>query len=657
MKRAIFVLSALTLSLMGCGGGGGSSSKNVVQTPPAEEKQTLTINGIATDAPLAGADVTLMLDGVDTDILTTTDNDGNYSIKLEFLKSDLDKFVSLKAMGTGPQATAGLISLVGELEELVEDAGADEILVASENFAVTVSHITTAKYGLLVEAHESEEVHSKAILKQYADSFSQHNILTLATAIKVAIDKAGNNPELALPPGFDHTLELMRYSEVMNEYVNSVLLSDEFSEAQKETLDDPSIYDSTLTFPTSFELYFVDFDGNDQANHAFKFNADNTGKYQNVAFTWEHNGSTIDIAFAEQTYKENFIFEDSSQKSIRRLTGFKNINLRIVSETEETLGLAVQYTIESQFPDHPERDSELQETSALVTATMQTYLISFATPSTLHIPLADAGEHKGLRLNTDEVDYDVLADRFTFNADGTAVGEVTGITVSWTFDEDALVLDFISSTNSWISDYGFPFTSMAIRKVSNDNFVDKVQISFNDANGEDVFGNVYQASLNEKQVTWKPDEIPGIYAFEFDYDGSPLNQHYFVLHENGDADTIYTQDRNKDGALVKEEVTRDYGRWTLQDNQLMITQTMLRGGERSEACRTPGFLADQQACLLYHERELELINQQDNAFFLLNNDHVYFENIYGDIGSTDGIRWDLRRLHKTPEAPVDLTHL
>ncbi|MCW8108807.1 hypothetical protein OPS25_09910 [Alteromonas ponticola] len=658
MKRFTVVLCALSLSLLGCGGG-GSSSQTVTQSPPVEEKIRLTINGIATDAPLAGADVTLMLDGVETDHTTTTDNDGHYSFQLEFVDSDLDKFVTIKAMGTGSQITAGLISLVGELNELVEDAGDDKVLVASENFGVIVSHLTTAKYGLLIEANESEEVHSQAVVERLSENISQQDILTLATAIKVAIDKAVDNAELALPPGFDDTLELMRYSEVMHEYVNSVLLTEEFTAAQKETLDDPTIYDSALTFPTSFELYFLDFAGTEMANHAFKFNADNTGKYQNVDFSWKHSGSSLDIQFAKESYTESFSFEGEPQQSVRRLHGLQKVNLRMVSESDDTLGLAVRYTHETLFPDDPERENEVVETSELVTATMDTYLISFATPTTLHIPLADQGNRKGLTLNSDAVDFNVRADKFTFNADGTAVGEITGITANWLFENDALILEYVSSTQSWLSDYVFPFTSMAMRKVSSDNFVDKVQVNLSDANGVETFANVYQANLSEKSKTWDKEEIPGIYAFEFDLDGSALNQFYFILHENGDADTISTDDENGDGELTLDEVTRFYGTWTVEENSLQISRTMLRNGASNSECRTPGVLSTQEECLLFHERSMELINRQDDEFYLFHNGHFYFQNVYGEFGENvpDYILWDLRRLYKTSGVPVDLSHL
>ncbi len=662
MKRSICMLGVFSLTLFGCGGGGSDSTSSTLpaDTPPAlEEKSSLTINGIATDAPLAGATVTLLFDGQETDYSATTDNTGNYSIELEYQESDLTQFISIKAMGTGSQSTAGLISLVGELKELVNDAGDDNTLVSSENFGVTVSHITTAKYGLMVQANGSESVHSKSIVEQLSQQISQQDVLTLATAIKVAIDKAAANPDLALPPGFDDTLELMRYSGVMDEYVDLVLLTQEFEEAQKETLNDPAIYDSSLTFPTSFELFFTDLNANQSSNHAFKFNADGTGKYQESMFMWEHSGSRIDITFAQETYDESFIYEGDPQVSVRQLKGIKNIILRIVSETEDSLGLAVDYTTEILYPDNADKETEVVEHSEFVMATMETYLISFATPTSLHLPFADLGSQLGLKLDSDALDLEVKADKFSFNPDGTAIGEITGITVNWMFEDNALKLEFLDSTRAWTSDYAFPFTSMKMRKVSNGSFADKVQVNLVDADGVEAFANVYLANLSEKVIEWSVESAPGIYAYRYGISESELNQFYFILHENGDADTISTKDENGDGELSEDEVIRNFGQWKVENGKLVVTRTKLRFGVDDPQCRAPGYLDNQDECLLYHERSWELLNRDGDAFYLFHSHHFYYKNLFGDEGWSipDLEIWDLRTLYKMDNEPVDLSHL
>ncbi|MCW8090654.1 carboxypeptidase-like regulatory domain-containing protein [Alteromonas sp. ASW11-130] len=660
MKPSILVLCALSLTIMACGGGGSSNTSNSgqnVQTPP--EKQTLIINGIATDAPLAGATVTLMMDGEEIAFSTTTDNDGQYSLELEYDDADLDDFISLKAMGTGSQANAGLISLVGELSSLVNDAGSDNVLDASENFAVTVSHITTATYGLMVKAAGSELVHSEVMVEQLAEKISQQDVLTVATAIKVAIDKSEANADLALPPGFDDTLELMRYSGSMDEYVASVVLTKEFDDAQKETLEDPTIYDASLTFPTSFELFFTDAINYIDNNPAFKFSADGTGQYQEHAFTWEHHGNSIDIAFADSTYFESYSFHTDLQTHHRVREGWKNITFTIISQQENTLSLAATFTTETYYPDNPEIDTKIIQTSEFKSATMKTYLISFATPITLHLPLANFGHSDGLSLQGEATKLRMEADKFTFKSDGTAIGEITGISVNWKFENDELVLDYLGSSLSWDSDYAFPFTSMKLRKVSDDNFLDLVQVKLEDGNGIHAFSSVYNANLTGRVGSWQEDSVSGIYTYGVDVEGGGLDHFYFILHENGDADTISTYDDDNNGSLSEDEVIRFYGKWKVEGGNIIISRTKLRSGSFSPQCREPGYINGQEECVLYHERTWDLLSAKENEYFIFHKHHYYYSKFYSedDFISPDSIQWDLRRLYKIGKEPVDLSHL
>ena len=128
--RRLGALGAILLmtQLAACGGGGGDDDT----PPPTPATVALTFKGTVTDAPIANAAVTVKVG--DQSFTTTADANGVYSIEVEIEEDDADGFVTLSARGAGDQAFVEFTSLAGSFAALAEQAGADDILTADENF-------------------------------------------------------------------------------------------------------------------------------------------------------------------------------------------------------------------------------------------------------------------------------------------------------------------------------------------------------------------------------------------------------------------------------------------------------------------------------------------------------------------------------------------
>ena len=122
---------------------------------------------------------------------------------------EVNAFISIEARGVGEQSTAGLISLLGTAGQLSKQAGEDGELTSDESFAVNVTNVTTAQYALAKLANNGEDFTSDEQLAEISEKLNYDEVMTLATAIKVAIDKAVDNADLALPDGIPDTLALV----------------------------------------------------------------------------------------------------------------------------------------------------------------------------------------------------------------------------------------------------------------------------------------------------------------------------------------------------------------------------------------------------------------------------------------------------------------
>ena len=121
-KVGLAVITALLAS--GCSDDDSTSSAST----PA--KLNFSIQGIATDAPIANALITARIG--DRTVTTTANETGNYSLNFEYNEDSFagTEMVEVTAKGEGQQSHIELISQLGSFDMLLEQAGEDNIAAA-----------------------------------------------------------------------------------------------------------------------------------------------------------------------------------------------------------------------------------------------------------------------------------------------------------------------------------------------------------------------------------------------------------------------------------------------------------------------------------------------------------------------------------------------
>ena len=180
--------------------GGSSVSGTLTVTPPVE--QSLTIEGQVVDRPIANAAVTVRVGS--RNFTGTAGADGRYSIVATVPSDAVADFVSIDALGSAADPTVRFRSLLGTFSALQAQAGADRRLVASENFNVNVTNVSTAEAVLVSEANGGALPGDAAALERGRLAVDQDRLTEYATIIRLVV-----NGEFALPTGVVDTLDLI----------------------------------------------------------------------------------------------------------------------------------------------------------------------------------------------------------------------------------------------------------------------------------------------------------------------------------------------------------------------------------------------------------------------------------------------------------------
>ena len=614
----------------------------------------LTISGLATDSPIANAKITVNIGGRDITVDVIADSTGAYTVDLVLDDMEVNAFISIEARGVGEQSTAGLISLLGTAGQLSEQAGADGELTSDESFAVNVTNVTTAQYALAKLANNGEDFTSDEQLAEISEKLNYDEVMTLATAIKVAIDKAVDNADLALPDGIPDTLALVEAivgtlvgsnaaSEAANNYIQDVQDNPEFDEAQEEIFADENIVDTTgYVVPPS---YYLLPPNTLSSGTIFYFNENGTGEGINTKFTWQESDGFISLINTEYETTDsveyinlendgldhevevNVQMHDSASQ-IRRLSSNDNGDIVTLTTT------SVKHYPQGEFLDE-------------VTSNTNTY---FALRDAAIKPIDLDGVTVAYLSTGWQEDINgtlVSADKFTFFDNGTGTAKLHDKSFAWKVNDGALEVSYIGEEKT----YSY---KLASEQDGTDFFVTEL------FEGDDKNGlMVGEGKVSAEYPQWNTGNIPGIYDYEDLAFDDPNDQFWFELHENGNAETFSSGDWDENGTLTADEVTTMYGQWSLDsEGQLVITRVREytegdgRYGGYSEACRS----ADTEGCALYHTRTWKLIGQTDEQFGLYHKHH--FDYTPGtSTDNEDYITYDVRTLFRKSTAPIDIASL
>lgn len=185
----------------------------------------LTLEGAAFDAPVANAVVTVAGGGAES--TATADAQGRYAATLRLRAGDFDPAAVLRvtARGVDAQAHVELTSQVGSVGRVIELAGDDEALTASEEPRLNATHVSTARYLLASDANGRSAPANDVALRDAEAAIDTTRLIETAAIVKVLADTQAS---AVLPEGETtlSALETDSPSETSNATVMKTFLAD-----------------------------------------------------------------------------------------------------------------------------------------------------------------------------------------------------------------------------------------------------------------------------------------------------------------------------------------------------------------------------------------------------------------------------------------------
>lgn len=444
------VLSTLMMALAACSSSDNNSNNNGSTppptsnpnpNPPAPTLSRLTLTGTVTDAPIANAVVTATI-GEET-FTVNADASGNYSLDIEIEEDATDGFVTLSARGVGPQSYVEFTSLAGTFASLQTQAGSDQTLSNTENFATQITNVSTAQAVLLREANDGQPVTSEALLRSLSANLNSQEVLDLATAIKLLVDDAENYP---MPDGETSLLDLVSDSAEREQFVDATYNQNPttFASTQGAIINDSGLTQpvSAETLPASLTAAMLSdatdftFNFSNRVNN-YTFNADGTGTASAGDWTrpttWTVEGSSVVINYGSAvevtSYEPAVCPGDAIQTEVTYTSN--GVKLTLLSDRV----LAITETSEVSYPCDIDTRTETTTVARTILADDDFEVLGpdDLNDSTQSIYVYVDG--LGVRADIADLNADGTGMTWAFNKSFTWALDATGRIVNITFDD------------------------------------------------------------------------------------------------------------------------------------------------------------------------------------------------------------------------------
>jgi hypothetical protein len=190
---------------------------------------SLALQGRVVEGPIGETTITASVGG--QHFTTSSGAGGKYTLELDPLAEGM---VTLDVRGSGEHSHVRLVSVLGDFDRLVQEAGSDGILTREENNQVQVTSVGTAHARLLKAAHGGAQIVSDEQFMLAQERLDHTQLLQQSAAVRLAI--SGNYP---LPAGTTDTLGLISDPMALSEFLASV------------NRDAPAALSNTMTALTS----------------------------------------------------------------------------------------------------------------------------------------------------------------------------------------------------------------------------------------------------------------------------------------------------------------------------------------------------------------------------------------------------------------------
>ncbi len=622
----------------------GDSASATTELKALQIFDPLTISGLITDGPIKNSNI--IIDIGSRQINAQANENGEYSAFIKIDDDETDAIIKVTGLGVGEQANAALVSVLGMADDLLEQAGNDSVLNNDENFAVNVTHITTARYGLMLYENNGDAIENKKILNELSSKVDFNQTMKIANAIKLVIDYSDDVS--GLPSGIVNTLSLVENIPVALNYVNTLSVSETlYEDAYNKTLNDKNAI-QTPSFDMPESLHWFISGVPNYSVPIWQFYNNNEGSYAGNVFTWQVSGNVISGNYTSPIIETNTEKLSSSVGPVA--VNYQEIPTRfvltVVSDNNGLVEFVHNRTVTRIYDSNAIEAHGIEDPSGEYTfinghssyRNNARQNIVDLRGKVAYLPI------KKLQVNNNKGILTISADKYSFAEDGTGTMQYSGKAFTWSQTNDSVIINTETDGGS---------ETATISLFEDESHVGTC--SFNLANSDEnditTLGGIVEGDNN-----WNIEEITGVYESTFKSRENTLSHLWFELKENGDADTYATNDNNGDGVISADELYQAYGKWNVEGNKVTITRIVrVNTEESSPNHRVPDGIEWQQ----YHERTWELIAKDNNRYGILNKHNftvgLAFPQTYRP--EVAEVIYEIRLLEKLNNAPVDISHL
>lgn len=613
MRRFFYAAIVATL-LTACGGGGdGSTGESpAVTAPNPPSNNTLTIEGNVSYEP--GTKATVSTSFGDSAISTTSDTNGTYQLSIEYEDSEDNSFIVLASMGTEDNDLIEHRSALGEFSSLLTLAGSDKTLSADELFAINLSPITTAAYGMAVIENDGAAPTTKADWDATARNVNSEEVLMAASAIQLVIDSRDSMPDM-MPAG--STLDLALSSASLNKVVKQASDTNDslLPEKKSKLLAD----DNAVNQYRPAQLYQLYLFEPGYRSLAFNFYSDGTGtEYTNGqggarSMSWLYEGNEISLTYDNLVVSTGIDMIDIDDDGIEDEVYFEVIqlatNITFVSEREDFELVNITRAFSKRYPENadllPEEAYDYDGDFGAGRGA-KAYFGStgkrFEEPSTteswiLPLPARWTEEFPDGRF----YQQDVVADFITLEPGNTGFGQDLGSFI-WQVDGNGHLV--LQTDDLRLIEYQ-PLDDLlwAVLETSADGSLTGMNV----AKGGERLADV-------------SDVTPGFYTLEWSW-LSDINSRFWIeIKADGSAKSVWTRDSDGDGSVTVEEAIINTGDWSVADDRVIIS--FYRDSTTYEPCATD----EVRGCVLYLRRYFDLFAVQGNRY-IMGHTHNFFDYV------------------------------
>ncbi|MCW8092833.1 PKD domain-containing protein [Alteromonas sp. ASW11-130] len=609
--------------------------------PPPTSEATLSLQGKVLDSADI-AEITVLLNGeefpADVEMLSST----TYLASITVEGAERERYLSIKGSGEGASSHVAMLSLVGKVNDLIEQAQGnkegDETLTSDENFSVNLSSITTAKYGLIKQHNGATSVHSMSAVETGMSSLGTIALQNWASAVLVAVADGDTSGTLALPANIDNTLELVESSDAVTTYLENVFYTEEFKTAKSELFFNSAYYNTLGSLTVPLTLYFNPKDGLNFSlfpmnglTHSLILNDDGTGKIDKYNLEWGVapvqgvNNAAINIAFDD----EGHLVTTDADTGTKTLSGLSKMQLILIDQPVEGRAHFIAFTESEQIVGESAPTVTGSEVN-LLNASLETTTMPKLS-ETVYVPLPrEKFSSQYILENTNAYGKATQYEEIKLNADGSGSAIFTGADITWSKNGDTLSISGLSYYDNDVNFYS-PEDTITYNVVSQRKTHQVTSATVKKAGASEPISIATGAAvLNATESAWTTENAPGYYIGNFRAVSSrPLDSFFVELKENGHADVYYTTDGNEDGKLVETnnkstEVTHLYGTWNIEsDGSLKFSTFTLDNLATDPSCRAED---PATGCKIYEVRTWRKIAEEGNEIMVTNKRYFNWLN-------------------------------